>query len=389
MILTFGLLSALFAAGYGVMFTVLDDFRNEFGIGEAALGWVVAVGFFSAFIAQIAIAPLADRGHARRLVLVGMLFNIVGLLAMAVGTTIVSLLIARIVMGVGAGMAAPAVRRIVILADPDHLGQNLGRLLAADVAGFASGPAVSALLVGPLGLPAPFVVIAAATVLCLPVIVRVRVDEAAAGTAPVERFAFDLLAIRPFAGAVVLAAVAFMMIGTFDAMWALVLDDLDASVWMSNLGITLFALPLVVFASAGGRLAQRVGPFRVSAAGLLAASVYMFLYGQVPTAVGMFVVAMVHAVSDGVSMSASGVAAGMVVPPERQASAQGLLGGVQTLVAGVTAVLAGVVYEGAGRTTAYTACAIAMVSLTLWGCYLARESWSLRAERATVAPLPV
>ena len=63
-ILTFSLLTALFAAGYGVMFTMLDDFRDEYGISEGALGMVVAVGFFASFASQVFFAPLADRGHA-------------------------------------------------------------------------------------------------------------------------------------------------------------------------------------------------------------------------------------------------------------------------------------------------------------------------------------
>ena len=39
----------------------------------------------------------------------------------------------------------------------------------------------------------------------------------------------------------------FLMIGAFDALWAVVLDDLDTNEWIANLGITLFAVPLVVF----------------------------------------------------------------------------------------------------------------------------------------------
>ena len=74
------------------------------------------------------------------------------------------MLVGRFVMGIGVGMAVPAVRRIVIVADPDRLGHNLGRLLAAEVAGFAAGPALSALLVGPFGIPVPFLVIAAGTI---------------------------------------------------------------------------------------------------------------------------------------------------------------------------------------------------------------------------------
>ncbi|MEL0282954.1 MAG: hypothetical protein VW964_00200, partial [Ilumatobacter sp.] len=47
-VLTFGLLTAIMASGYGVMFTVLDDFRLEYGISESRLGLIVGIGFGSA-----------------------------------------------------------------------------------------------------------------------------------------------------------------------------------------------------------------------------------------------------------------------------------------------------------------------------------------------------
>ena len=83
-IIVFALVVALSAAGYGVMFTVLDEMRSEYGIGEGALGLIVAIGFFASFLAQVLLAPFADRGFARRLVLVGMTLEIVGMLTMMV-----------------------------------------------------------------------------------------------------------------------------------------------------------------------------------------------------------------------------------------------------------------------------------------------------------------
>jgi len=38
MLWTFGALMAFLGAGYGVLFTMLDDFRDEYRIGESALG---------------------------------------------------------------------------------------------------------------------------------------------------------------------------------------------------------------------------------------------------------------------------------------------------------------------------------------------------------------
>ena len=353
--MTFGLVLAFLGAGYGALFSMLDDYRDTHGISGSQLGAVIGIGFFAGFLSQIVIAPLADRGMARRLVIIGMLLNLGGLTMMAIATSVVPLLAGRFVMGIGVGMAVPAVRRIVILADPDHLGTNLGRLLAAEVGGFAMGPAISAVLVGPFGIPAPFLVIAAANAIALPFVARTHVDETVEPSG--QRLGFDLLRNRPFAGAVVLGSAMFLMIGAFDALWAIVLDDLHTSEWIANLGITLFALPLVVLGSIGGRLAQRVGPFRLGTIGLLGGAMFMFAYGLVPSGGAMFAVAMVHAINDGLTVSSTGIAVGIVVPAERQASAQGVLGGFQTLTAGITAAVTGVLYEHFGRFVAYAACA--------------------------------
>jgi MFS transporter, DHA1 family, tetracycline resistance protein len=388
-VVVFGTLTGLFASGYGVMFTVLDEFRDQYGISEGALGLIVAMGFLSSFVAQVTIAPLADRGHARLMIVLGMVFNVAGLLGMAYGTNVMVLLLARFVMGTGVGLAYPAARRIVILADPEHLGRNLGRMLAADVTGFAVGPAISAVLVGPFGIAAPFLLIAVLTVAIYPLIARTRVAETDVDAEPPPRFAFDLLRIRPYLAALSMGAAVFMMIGTFDALWALVLDDLHASDLIANLGITLFAVPMVLFASIGGRWAQMVGPFRLGTFGLLVGAAAMFAYGHAPSGGIMLAISLVHATNDGFTVSSCGVAVGLVVQGERQASAQGLLGGVETLVAGISATAIGQIYQHFGRTVAYSSCAAMMVALVVCGALLSGTSWRLRDTTARQATVPV
>jgi MFS family permease len=384
-LVTFGLVLATMAMGYGALFSMLDDIRDDYGVTSTQLGAVIGMGFFAGFLAQVLIAPFADRGHARALILAGMGLNIAGLLVLAAARDFGPYLAGRFVMGIGVGMAVPAVRRLVIVSEPDRIGHNLGRLLAADVAGFAAGPAVAALLVGPLGIPGPFLVIAAANVLAVPFVVRNSSTEAApVGVAVSQRLAFDLLRIRPFAGAVLLGCAVWVMIGSFDALWSIALDDLDTAEWIANLGITLFAVPLVVFGATGGRLAQRVGPFRVGTIGLLLGAGFMITYGLVPSGVAMFAVAMFHSVSDGLTVSSTGVAVGMVVPGDRQAGAQGLLGGAQTLMAGITALVAGVMYDHFGRTTAYAVAGGTMLVLVAAGLLLTGSAWRLRGD--PVAP---
>ena len=144
----------------------------------------------------------------------------------------------------------------------------------------------------------------------------------------------------------------------------------------------------MIFGAAGGRLAQRLGPFRVGTIGLLLGAGFMFTYGLVPTGGAMFAVAMVHAVSDGLTVSSTGVAVGLVVPVERQAGAQGVLGGLQTLTAGIVAIVTGVIYDHAGRTAAYSVAAALMVTFIGIGALLSRETWSLRGEQEPAAASP-
>lgn len=370
----FGILAATMSAGYGVLFTVVGDFRDQYGISESAIGVVIGSGFLAAFVAQIFIAPIADRGRARELIVLGVLANVVGMLMIGFGESLTPILAGRVISGIGIGAALPAIKRIVILADPENLGQNLGRLFSAEVFGFAMGPAVSAVLAEPLGLAAPFVVVAAATGVVLPVTFLV---SAQSGTVEFseQRLALDLLRSRAVAGAVVLGAGVFLMIGTFDALWDLVHEDLDTPTWMANLGITLFAIPLVVLGPTGGRLAQRVGPFRIAALGLAIGAFFTFIYGQVPTGTWIFSLSLFHAVGDGLTFSASAIALAMSVPEERQAGAQGVMGAAQALVAGITAIIIGSLYQGAGRAVAYGAGALGMVILIVVGMALAAQFW--------------
>ncbi|MFM7872651.1 MAG: MFS transporter [Actinomycetota bacterium] len=385
LVLTLQLATAVMSASYGVMFTMLDDYRDAYGIAESGLGLVVAVGFFASFVSQVLIAPLADRGHAKSLLVLGFTLTVVGSLGLAFGTNLLVLLLGRIVMGIGAGMALPALRRIVIVADPENLGNNMGRLLSVDIAGFAIGPVLSALTVDTLGIQAPFLIIAGAVVLVAAELFRVAIPETAHDVRPTERFAFDLLRIPAVTGAVLIGLALFLMIGTFDSLWAVMMDDLEAPSWMADAGVSLFALPMIVLGPIGGRLAQRAGPYKVGAIGMFMGAVFMCLYGLLPSPYLMLGVFLLHTTNDGLSVTSAGIAVGMAAPAERQAGAQGLLGGLQTLTGGLSASLAGWGYDSFGRGTTFVTTAVIMVGLVVTGLVLAGpQRWSTVVRHETV-----
>ncbi|MDP4929647.1 MAG: MFS transporter [Ilumatobacteraceae bacterium] len=384
------LLIALFVAiavkssAYGVMFTMLDDYREQFGISEGSLGLVIATGFFTSFFAQIAIAPMADRGRSRQLIFIGLTLAIVGNFAMAFSDSLPELLGSRFISGIGIGCALPAMRRVIIVSEPQNLGRNLGRVMSCEVGGFAAGPMLSAFLVAPFGIPAPFLVIGVALSIVTAVILTMPIPETAAEDHPTERFAIDLLRNRAIAAGVLIGVAVFFMIGTFDSLWALMMNDLDASTWMANTGITLFILPMVVMAPYGGRFVQRVGPFRAGGFGMLFGAACMTLYGIISVPWLLMVVFFAHTLNDGMTVTSAGVSVGMVAPPERQAGAQGLLGGVQTLTGGIAASFAGVSYEFLGRTTTFAIAGIVMASLIGVARLLAGNRWGLRGGTTAV-----
>ena len=363
------------ASGYGVMFTMLDDWRAEFGIQETGLSMIIAIGFFTSFIAQLTIAPYADRGHARKLMTVGMAANAAGALIMAFGSSLPLFLLGRFVMGVGAGIAIPAIKRIVIVSDPENMGGNLGRGVSIEVGGFAIGPVIAALTVDSINLAAPFILIAALITVAGFIISRLNITETAVEDRTEERFAIDLLKNRAVLGSILVGIALYVMIGVYDSLWVIMMDDLKAPHWVGNAGVALFGLPWIFFGALGGRIAQKHGPLRVSAFGLALGSLYMTSYGFMTMPYLMLGVGLTQSMLDSLTVTGIGVAVAQATPPERQAGASGLLGGMQTLMGGLAAMSAGTMYEHFGQKFAFTATGVAMAILVSVGCFLVGKKW--------------
>ena len=375
LILTLQIAMGVLASGYGVMFTMLDDWRAEFGIQETGLSMIIAVGFFTSFIAQLTIAPYADRGHARKLMTVGMAANAAGALIMAFGSSLPLFLLGRFVMGVGAGIAIPAIKRIVIVSDPENMGGNLGRGVSIEVGGFAIGPVIAALTVDSINLAAPFILIAALITIAGVIIARLDITETAIEDRTEERFAIDLLKNRAVLGSILVGVALYVMIGVYDSLWVIMMDDLKAPHWIGNAGVALFGLPWIFFGALGGRIAQKHGPLRVSAFGLALGALYMTSYGFMTMPYLMLSVGLTQSILDSLTVTGIGVAVAQATPPERQAGASGLLGGMQTLMGGIAAMSAGTMYEHFGQKFAFTATGVAMAILVSLGCFLVGKKW--------------
>ena len=369
--------SALSAMSYGVMFTMLDDYRVKYSISESKLGLIVAAGFITGFLANVLIAPFADKGHAKRLVVVGIAMQIIGCLIMAFGGSFITLFLGRFLTGLGGGSTEPAIRRIIILANPTEMGRNLGLSVSAGVGGFALGPMVSAATVDAFGLAAPFLIISTLLLATLLGVSRLSVSEANIEDAPQQRLAFDLLRLRPILGAVIIGLSLYVMIGTFDSLWSIMMEDISAPTWVASVGITIFAVPMLFLAPIGGRLTQTVGPFKASILGLSIGALFMTLYGTIGSPYAMLGVGLMHGIVDGLTITGGSAAIALVSPRERLASAQGLYAGLQTLTGGLAAACAGIAYEHIGRNT-FLVCTLVMFAMIGTGAFIARDHLQIK-----------
>ena len=359
--------TAVLTMGYGSVFTLLAEFRNEFGFSESQLGLIASAGFLAGFVAQVGLAPLADRGRTRQMIRFGVALAAVGMAGMVVADELWMFVGSRVVFGLSTGAAAPAMRRLLITRAPDHVGTTLGRLTAFDISGFVLGPALAAVLVELGGIRLPFIVLAGADLVLLAWVSRL--DLATPPGDGIRRRTLPLLRIPQVQAALFAGVAFFLTVAYFEATWALLLDDNGAPTWLIGVSLSLFTIPMIVFAPTGGRMAQTRGHAAVVGWSIAVAAVCTLGYGWIDVLWILLAVSLVHAIADAFTMPANQVAIATATPPEQLAAGQGLFSASGTLVSGLVAYGAGAIYEAEGPELLFTIGSAAMMlflGLSLW-----------------------
>ena len=356
------LLTGVMSLGYGSVFTLLADIRDRFGFDDASVGLIAFAGFATGFMSQVFLARYADRGYTALMLRAGVAVAASGMLWMVFATELWQWVGARLLLGLGAGTVGPAVRRLVIARDPEQVGANLGRQTAFDVGGFVLGPLVAAVFAELFGLRAPFAVLLGVYVLAFVALSRI---DLTAGEVGVSRRAIRGLLVRPAVQSALCTAIAFYLtIGMFEALWSLLLRDLGAETWLIGITLSLFTIPMILFASKGGRLAQSRGPLKVMSVSIVVAAACTAVYGFGPLWV-LIVASGIHAVADAYTLPGNQVAVALASPSDQIATGQGLLGATGLAVAALAALGGAAVYETYGRTVVFTGTAIGMLVFLL------------------------
>jgi len=358
------------SAGLASVMTLLAEFRNKLGFSQFGIGLGIAVGFVAAFVASVALAPQADRGRAPLMLRSGLLLGIAGLLVVAMANDLWHFVVGRALFGLAFGIAHPAARRTVIVADPENLGRNMGRLGAFDVAGFVVGPTVAALLHALGGFRTPFWAMAALLALLVPTAWRARPDTAARDIE--RRRPTDLFRNRRLVGAFFVVASYFVFIGAFESIWVLEMDHRGAEQWQIGAAVTVVALPIAVLSPWGGVLAQRYGARRWAISVLTACALFSASFGLVEGLVALVALTAACSCAEGIGFPSTPMLVSAAVPEDRQAAAQGLASAVEVGTAAVASLGLAAIYDTSGDTVAWAVTAGTMVVLLVVGWVLTR-----------------
>ncbi len=352
--------SFLLTSSLGVVFVFLEDVQVDNGLADWEIGVVAGTGFAAALVAQLLLAPLADRGRSGPLAVVAMVSGIVGPIGFAFGSTVGVLAVSRGLSGIGLGLFGLLARKALLGLDARGGGAKLGILLSTAVAGFIIGPVIGAVF-EPLGFAAPFVAVSAAlTFIGIPATYTILRAEIAA--APVDYSDLGRLLKRPkVQAAMIVQVVVYGFIGVFDATIDRFLTDLGASTRDVAVTILFVGGPMLVLPRIAGNLAERRGGAEVMLPALLVLIPAMVGYGVAGTVVAVTVFGLVHGSGESFASISAQVLVLEVTGAERAAVGAALLDTAGLTAATIGAALAPAVYGAAGQSLFLGSAALAVV----------------------------
>jgi predicted MFS family arabinose efflux permease len=381
------------SSSFMVVFPLLPALQERAHISTAQLGWIATAGFIAALVAQVAIAPHADRGRERLVINGAIITMALSTLVYAFGDSIAWFVAGRIGAGLAYGAFTPAAIGLIVRHFPEGQGARIGRLQSLELAGMAIGPLLA--VIGKVTIGVVFTLVAASIltiVVALPALLaRVSTTAAAVGAHlaaehhPSFFGGLKLLRHRSVMAAALVVTAFYIPIGAYDALFPRFLTDIGASDWVIGAALMAFAVPSVFLASWAGKQVDRLGPFRAASRGGAANIAVVISYGLVR--VPMFVVVIGLFESGGQTLvGAAGAAAmGWAVPGRRAATAQGLGEATGTIAAALVAAVAAPLYAAGGPAALFMTTAALTAGALVTGVRLSHEAVPVE-RRLPVAP---
>ena len=366
------------AAANSVVFASMSELQEKYGYADSALCLIAGTGFALGLVVQLFIAPLADRGHGRKLIQVGLALASIGSIVFVFGDSLGWFIVGRAFVGASLGCTFPAVRALAANLDRSRSAERLGAVAGTEIGGFVTGPLVGSLLIDPFGLDATFLVFGAMAVFALVVIMPRKFPELISSNES-RRLSFDLMRIRSMRVALILTLAVTFPTGMFDALWDRFLDDLGGNNAMTGLTFAVYGLPFILFSSRAGKLIDKRSPVAVVLWLVIPISLLTISYGIVKQPWIILGIGLFEGILQATMIPAALSAIAKAAHLGRASAAQGLSGAITVLGQMIAAFTAPSIYGAYGAFVTFFVVALGIATIAgLAGIMHLRNLKSLR-----------
>ena len=258
-------------AGFALALPMLPFWAQKFGAGPFAIGMMMSAYSIAQLIFTPIIGLLSDRFGRRRMIVITLVLEAVGLIGTALAWSVPSLIVARFIGGVGGSSIGSAQAVVADVTGPEDRAKGMGLVGAAIGIGFVVGPAVGAVLtiVGPSipfwGAAVVTLIDALLVILILPETLGRRARTEGRGT---DRSALRLPAVRNLIAVTLLFTAAFAAMETVLPLFTQTTLGWGAA--QNGIAFAIFGVTLVIVQGGLiGRLVRRFGERQLLIAGLL------------------------------------------------------------------------------------------------------------------------
>ena len=350
------------ASANSVVFASMSELQEQYKYADSALGLIAGTGFAMGLVVQLFVAPLADRGHGKKLIQFGLALAALGSVIFALGDSLLIFIVGRGIVGASIGLTFPAVRALAAHLDESRSAERLGAVAGMEIGGFVSGPLIGSLIIGPFGLDATFLLFGALAVLALFIISPRKFPELATTTES-QRLSFDLLRIRSVRVASILTLAVTFPTGMFDALWDRFLDDLGGNNAMTGLTFAVYGLPFIFFSARAGKLIDKRSPVAVVLWLAIPISLMTITYGVVKQPWVILGIGLIEGFLQATMIPAALSAIAKAAPHGRASAAQGLSGAITVFGQMITAFIAPTIYGAYGAFTTFFVVAVGIAGI--------------------------
>ena len=341
------------------MLPILPLYLARQHASDFVIGLAMAAFFAAGVVVQYPIGRLGDRVGPLNVLVAALSCFAIASLGYLLPVGPIAEIGLRFVQGGGAAAAEVACLSMVgRYVAPARRGSAYGAIFGAQLAGLAIAPLFGS-IVGIDYMSALFVAGAiTAAIACGPVLIaaraRQRMDAEAAPAvgeaAPVPETEPDpvrLLKIRALQGAFVVALVAGLTTGIYEACWTLLLKSRGAQSWQIGLSWCLFCVPFVAMSIPAGRLADRLDRRWLVFFSLLASVIMLFVYPFVGSLAAVIALGAAEGFGVAIAYPAAQSLLAELAPPHELGRTQGVFSTLQTAAIAISAALGGALFGSA------------------------------------------